>query len=68
MRYFIIISGEYILGIYIAKDGTHEISKEEYERIFAVLQNAPEPPEGYGYRLKVDLSWEMYELPPESEE
>jgi hypothetical protein len=39
------------------------ISKAEYDAILAVMLNPPTPPEGKGYRLKADLSWEEYDLP-----
>lgn len=67
MRYYIVYDGNYILGIYKARSGTHEISREDYEKIFAILQNAPEAEPGKGWRLRMDLTWEEYELPPEPE-
>lgn len=40
------------------------ISREEYERIRAAIMDRPEPVPGYGWRLREDLQWEQYELPP----
>lgn len=47
--------------------GADVISKEEYERIKAIVNQRPMPPDGYGYRLTADLSWELYELPKEAD-
>ena len=62
MKYFKIADDRYIYGIYTAKKGRGAISKEEYDTIKAVLDNAPAAEEGYGYRLRVDLTWEMYSI------
>lgn len=45
-----------------------EITEAEYNRIKAIIDNRPTAPNGYGYRLTVDLEWELYELPVEEEE
>lgn len=45
-----------------------EISKEEYDRIKAIIDNIPTAPIGYGYRLTAELEWELYELPPVEED
>ena len=47
------------------------ITEEEYSSILAVIRNKPTAPDGYDYRLREDLTWELYELPtpePEDEE
>lgn len=44
--------------------GGAEITEDEYNEILSVIRSRPTPPEGYGYRLKTDLTWEQYELPP----
>lgn len=46
--------------------GGIEISADEYREILSVIQNHPTA-EGKGYRLKADLTWEEYDLPPEPE-
>lgn len=46
--------------------GGTEITKAEYDEIMAIIQNRPAA-EGKGYRLKTDLTWEAYDLPPEPE-
>lgn len=39
------------------------ISEDEYNRILAAIKNKPTAPEGFDYRLRQDLAWELYELP-----
>ena len=41
------------------------ISEERYMELVEAFQSKPEAPDGYGYHLKEDLTWELYELPPE---
>lgn len=43
--------------------GTGNITKSEYNEILSVIRNRPAAPDGYGYRLREDLTWELYELP-----
>ena len=45
-----------------------EISKEEYDRIKAIIDNRPTAPDGFAYRLTAELEWELYELPPMEED
>lgn len=67
MRYYKTIESDYILAIGTGYGGI-EITPEEYAQIMAAIQNRPEPPQGYDYRLKTDLTWEQYALPdPEPE-
>ena len=44
--------------------GGTEITEQEYAEILAVIRNKPTPRDGYDYRLKTDLTWEEYALPP----
>ena len=47
------------------------ITQEEYQTILSVIRAKPTPPQGFDYRLREDLTWELYELPvvpPEDEE
>ena len=46
--------------------GGQKITEAEYNAILAVIRNRPTA-EGKGYRLKTDLTWEAYDLPPEPE-
>ena len=43
--------------------GGTEITEAKYNEIMAIIQNRPTA-EGKGYRLKADLTWEEYDLPP----
>lgn len=65
MRYYKQTSNNYIIAIGTGYGGT-EISEAEYNDIMAVIQSCPVA-EGKGYRLKTDLTWEAYDLPPEPE-
>ena len=68
MRYYKTIIDGYIKTVGEGIIGT-EITEEEYNTILATIQSRPTPPEGKGYRLKADLTWELYDLPdPEPEE
>ena len=40
-----------------------EITEAEYNSIREIIANRPYAPIGYGYRLTVELEWELYELP-----
>lgn len=62
MRYYKIIESDTIPAIGTGYGGA-EITPEEYAQIMLAIQNRPEPPEGYDYRLKTDLTWEEYALP-----
>ena len=62
MRYFKALSDGYIYAIGTGPGGT-EITEAEYNEIMAIIQNRPIA-EGKGYRLKADLKWEEYDLPP----
>lgn len=44
------------------------IDENEHERIANAVANKPEATSGYGYHLKEDLTWELYELPPKGSE
>ena len=68
MRYYKIIENGYLVGIGTGAGGI-EITAEEYESLLNHIQNKPIAESGYDYRLKEDLTWELYELPivPEEE-
>lgn len=61
MRYYKLIDNGYILAIGTGNGG-EEITESEYDEIMTVIRNHPVR-EGYGYRLKTDLTWEEYENP-----
>ena len=62
MRYNKQTFNNYILAIGTGYGGT-EITEAEYNDIMAIIQSCPAA-EGKGYRLKSDLTWEAYDLPP----
>lgn len=61
-RYYKKTDSMYILTVGVGAGGI-EISADEYSEILSVIQNHPTA-EGKGYRLKADLTWEEYDLPP----
>ena len=66
MRYFVQYGKKnHIIAIGTGAGGT-EITEAEYNDIMAIIQNRPSA-DGKGYRLKSDLTWEAYDLPPEPE-
>lgn len=62
MRYYKIIYNGYIQRIGIG-DGGIEITEKEYQYLSNIIQNKPIAENGYDYRLKENLTWELYELP-----
>lgn len=66
MHYFVNEKEGYVISVQRGGVGC-EISEEHYNDIMTAIQNRPIPPDGYGYRLKTDLTWEMYELPVSNE-
>jgi len=66
MRYYKLTESGYLLSIGTGPGGT-EITESEYNNILSIIRSRPTPPAGYSYRLKADLTWEQYELPPEPE-
>ena len=66
MRYYKQIEIDYLLSIGTGPGG-EEITAEEYAQILDTIRSRPTAEAGYGYRLKADLTWELYELPPVKE-
>lgn len=62
MRYYKQISDNYIIAIGTGY-GSEEITEAEYNELMAIIQNAPHT-DGKGYKLRTDLTWEEYDLPP----
>lgn len=69
MRFYKMSNDGYINAVGKGRGGI-EIAEAEYNGILSLVQNAPEAPEGFAYRLREDLTWEIYEVPvkPESDE
>ena len=65
MRYYKQISNDYILAVGTGPGGT-EITEMEYNSILSAIQSRPTS-ETQGYRLRADLTWEAYDLPPAPE-
>lgn len=65
VRHYKQISNNYILAIGTGAGG-EGISEAEYNEILSVIRARPQS-EGKGYRLKTDLTWESYDLPPAPE-
>ena len=63
MDYYKNIENGYIVSVGTG-NSNNPIQKEEYNTIMSVIQNRPHA-EGKGYRLRTDLTWEEYDLPPE---
>jgi hypothetical protein len=62
MRYYKIIKDGYIRGIGTGASGD-EIAEEEYNALLEIIRTKPKADDGYNYKLKADLTWELYELP-----
>lgn len=62
MRYYKQITDNYILAIGTGYGG-EKITETEYNSIMSIIQSHPQA-DGKGYRLKADLTWEEYDLPP----
>ena len=62
MKYHKQVSNIYLTAIGTGPGGV-EITEDEYNAIMDVIRNRPAA-EGKGYRLKTDLTWEEYDLPP----
>lgn len=67
MRYYKIVNGDYLIAVGTGNGG-EEITEAEYNNIVDMIRRSPAAPEGYGYRLKSDLTWELWELPVTAEE
>ena len=63
----VFINNGYIISIMHGSKESN-ISDAEYQAITDKVNRKPTPPDGYDYRLTVDLEWEMFELPKETDE
>lgn len=55
------INDNFIIGVGIGSGG-EEISEKEYNSILDTINNRPEAPEGYSYRLTTAMEWELCEV------
>lgn len=53
---------KYIIGVGTGAGG-EEITEQEYNVILDTINNRPEAPEGYSYRLTTDMEWELCKVP-----
>ena len=67
MRYYKILQDGYILSIGKGAGG-EDLTESEYMQILDSIRNKPAAPDGYGYRLKSDLTWERMKLPVSPED
>lgn len=65
MRHYKQLSDSYITAVGTGYGG-EEITEAEYNEIMSIIQSRPQAV-GKGYRLKTDLTWEEYDLPPQPE-
>ena len=61
------IEEDYIVSI-STRNGLVQIPESEYLLIKKAIDERPTAPDGYYYRLKTDMTWELAELPPIPEE
>ena len=67
MTYKVFTNNGYIVSIlHDAKDGN--ITEAEYQAIVDAVNHKPIAPNGFDYRLTIELEWELYELPVVDEE
>lgn len=55
------IDDNFIIGVGIGAGG-EEITEKEYNNILEKINNRPEAPEGYSYRLTTAMEWELCEI------
>ena len=55
MRYYKVENGDYLLSVGTGNVG-EEITETEYDNIMDTIRSSPTATEGYGYRLKSDLT------------
>ena len=63
MKYYKTVDIDFIVSVGTGSGGV-EITEQEYAEVLAVIRNKPTARDGYDYRLKTDLTWEEYALPP----
>lgn len=64
MNYYVNTSGEYITSITTGA-GETEITENKYNQILQTIRNCPTAPDGFVYKLRTDLTWELVKIPPE---
>ena len=68
MFYRINAEDGYIHGVVEGVNGENaNCTETEYAEVKAILENAPKAPDGFYYRLKENLEWELCEFKPDVE-
>lgn len=62
MNYIKIVENGYIAGLCTSSVADGNTTEEEYNAILDLLRSTPTAPEGYIYRLREDLAWELCEV------
>lgn len=58
------INDKFIIGVGTGTgSGGEEITKQKYNSILDKINNRPEAPDGYSYRLTTAMEWELAEVP-----
>ena len=55
------INDKIIIGVGTGSGG-EEVTEQEYNDILEKINNRPEAPEGFSYRLTTSLEWELCEV------
>lgn len=63
IRYYKTIDSGYIIFIGTGNGGA-EITEQEYAETLNAIRNKLISQDGFDFRLKTDLTWEEYDLPP----
>jgi hypothetical protein len=61
-KYYKNVEGNYISSISTGTGG-EEITQKEYQSIREIVRKRPTPAEGFDYKLRTDLTWELVEVP-----
>lgn len=56
------INDNFIIGVGTGSGG-EKITEQEYNALLDKINNRPEAPEGYSYRLTTAMEWELCETP-----
>ena len=68
MRYYKQVESGYITAIGTGDGGGIEITEQGYSDLMSIIISKPPRTENTDYRLKTDMTWEEYELPPEPQD
>lgn len=66
MKYYKNIDEDYLQSVSIGT-GQIEVTQEEFENLLSIIRAKPMDIGRKIWRLSVNLTWELYELPPEPE-